>query len=199
MPYIEAWEFQKEIFQSVVDGGQSTLILLEHPHVYTLGKSGVQNNLLVNEEFLNKIEATFVKVDRGGDITYHGPGQLVGYPILDLGKVEVSLRDYIYRLEQALIDTVGEFGILADRSSGATGVWVEDRRKIAAIGVRASRSVTMHGMALNVSTDLSYFSHINPCGFVDRGVTSIEKETGERVDMERVKKIFATKFATLMG
>lgn len=195
MDYLVAWDMQRELFDSVARGESSgALMMVEHPHVYTLGKSGEANNLLINGEFMEKIEATFVKVDRGGDITYHGPGQLVGYPILDLSKMGVSLRDYIFRIEEALIETVAELGIQAARSEGATGVWVDDSRKIAAIGVRASRGVTMHGFALNVNTDLNYFSYINPCGFVDRGVTSIEKEAGERVDMERVKDIFCRKF-----
>lgn len=196
LDYNRAWDLQREIFDRVAtQTGLGALMLLEHPHVYTLGKSGRANNLLVDKQFLNKIGATFVKVDRGGDITYHGPGQLVGYPILDLSLVGVSLREYIFRLEEAIIATAAEFGITAARVEGATGVWVDGVRKIAAIGVRASRGVTMHGFALNVSTDLRYFSHINPCGFTDRGVSSIEKETGQTIDMSRVKDIFCDKFS----
>ena len=196
--YTPTWERQKEEFAAVQAGQDSVLLLVEHPHVYTLGKSGEANNLLVDNAFLKKIGAEFVQVDRGGDITYHGPGQLVGYPILDLEQVGVSLREYIYRLEEALVGTVAHWGIEAGRSEGATGVWVADR-KIAAIGVRASRGVTMHGFALNVSTDLSYFSHINPCGFTDRGVTSIEREVGTKVEMDEVKQIFVQKFANALG
>lgn len=200
MGYEECWALQREIFEGVLAGMRpSAVVLVEHPHVYTLGKSGVQNNLLVDEAFLGRIGATFVRVDRGGDITYHGPGQLVAYPILDLGKVGISLRDYIFRLEEAIIGTVAEFGITAARVEGATGVWVDGARKIAAIGVRASRGVTMHGMALNVATDLDYFSHINPCGFTDRGVTSIERERGETPCMEQVKGIFIEKLRLELG
>lgn len=193
MDYVACWELQREEFAAVQAGAESALLLVEHPHVYTLGKSGVANNLLIDQAFLERIGATFVRVDRGGDITYHGPGQLVGYPILDLGQMGVSLRQYIFKLEDALIETVAHWGIEAGRSEGATGVWV-GLQKIAAIGVKASRGVTMHGFALNVSTDLGYFSHINPCGFVDRGVTSIEGLVGEQVAMEEVKAVFVGAF-----
>lgn len=197
MEYKACWERQREEFAAVQAGADSALLLVEHPHVYTLGKSGVANNLLVDEAFLTKIGATFVAVDRGGDITYHGPGQLVGYPILHLDRMGVSLREYIFRMEDALIETVAHWGIEAARSEGATGVWVGSQ-KIAAIGVRASRGVTMHGFALNVSTDLGYFSHINPCGFVDRGVTSIEQQTGGEVVMDEVKAVFVGAFERLL-
>ncbi|MEG1370886.1 MAG: lipoyl(octanoyl) transferase LipB [Mucinivorans sp.] len=200
MSYIEAWAMQRERFDALIAHRQaSALIFVEHPHVYTLGKSGVENNLLINASFLEKIGATFVHVDRGGDITYHGPGQMVVYPILDLVALNISLRDYIYRLEESIIGTLAEFGITAGRSVGATGVWIDNTRKIAAIGVRASHSVTMHGAALNVTTDLNYFSHINPCGFTDRGVSSIAAEMArygreDGVKMQDVKDVFCRKF-----
>ena len=194
--YKSALAQQRCYFDALLAGGDDEVVMLcEHPHVYTLGKSGDQNNLLINDEFLNNIGATYYKTDRGGDITYHGFGQLVAYPILKLEKHNLSLKDYIYRLEQAIIETVAEFGIASARLEGATGVWIEGQRKIAAIGVKASRYVTMHGIALNVNTDLKYFSYINPCGFVDKGVTSIAKEMGKEVDFERVKRMFCEKFA----
>ena len=208
--YAQAWSNQEEIFNHIIETkkeGKPTLdlervILCEHPHVYTLGKSGEQNNLLINDEFLSKINATFFKIDRGGDITYHGPGQLVGYPILDLENHHVSLKEYIHIIEEAIIMTIAEYGIVGTRLDGATGVWLEvgtpKTRKICAIGVRASKFVTMHGYALNVNTDLSYFNHINPCGFVDKGVTSIQKETQKNVAMSDVKALFEKHFSTLL-
>lgn len=209
--YAQAWSNQEEIFNHIIETkkeGKPTLdlervILCEHPHVYTLGKSGQQNNLLINDEFLSKINATFFKIDRGGDITYHGPGQLVGYPILDLENHHVSLKDYIHTIEEAIIMTIAEYGIIGTRLDGATGVWLDvgtpKARKICAIGVRASKFVTMHGYALNVNTDLSYFNHINPCGFVDKGVTSIQKETQKNVAMSDVKALFEKHFSSLLG
>ena len=168
-----------------------TILLVEHPPVYTLGKSGHAENLLIGREALEAMGAQFFHIDRGGDITFHGPGQIVGYPILDLERIGLSLRDYIDALEGAVIRTVARYGIRAGRIAGASGVWIEGAqpaRKICAIGVRASRYVTMHGFALNVATDLRYFTHINPCGFTDRGATSIEKEIGRPVPMEEVKR-----------
>lgn len=168
-----------------------TVLLVEHPPVYTLGKSGHAENLLVSREALEAAGAQFFHIDRGGDITFHGPGQLVCYPILDLERIGIGLREYIDTLEESVIRTVAEYGIAAGRIPGASGVWIEPEsrrpRKICAIGVRSSRYVTMHGFALNVSTDLGWFSRINPCGFTDRGVTSILSETGRNVPMEEVK------------
>jgi lipoyl(octanoyl) transferase len=200
--YKETWDYQELIFNAKVaeksngtPAGNKTadrLIFVEHNHVYTLGKSGSEQNLLLDYIQLQARDASFYRIDRGGDITYHGPGQLVGYPIFDLEEMQIGLRDYISRLEEAIIMCLSRFGIEGGRLKGATGVWIDPdntarARKICAIGVRASRHVTMHGFALNVSTDLSYFNHINPCGFTDKGVTSIEKETGKKVDMEVVK------------
>lgn len=210
--YKQAWELQKEVFTSVLSGGEDVLLLCEHPHVYTLGSHGQANNLLINDTFLEKIGATYFKTDRGGDITYHGFGQVVAYPILNVRRLGIGLREYIFRMEEAIIATVGEYGIVAQRLEKATGVWVnqganggasrgeyEDLKpqdnvassafsKIAAIGVKASKDITMHGLALNVNTDLSYFNHINPCGFTDKGVTSIAKECGREIDFEEVKQ-----------
>ena len=169
------------------------VLLVEHTPVYTLGKSGHAENLLVSREALEAAGAGFFHIDRGGDITFHGPGQLVGYPILDLECLGIGLRDYIDALEEAVIRTVDRYGIRGGRIHGASGVWInaEGRRprKICAIGVRSSRYVTMHGFALNVTTDLSWFSRINPCGFTDRGVTSIASETGSTPSMEEVKRL----------
>ena len=168
------------------------LLLVEHNPVYTLGKSGKSENMLVSEEYLRSIGAEFFHIDRGGDITFHGPGQVVGYPILDLEQVGIGLREYIDSIEGAVIELCAEYGIVADRVEGASGVWLDGgtarARKICAIGVKSSRYVTMHGFALNVNTDLRYFNHINPCGFADRGVTSLQKELGREVSMEEVKE-----------
>jgi lipoyl(octanoyl) transferase len=206
--YKEVWEMQEKIFEGLIGNklhkyesnsdeenpGSGTLIFVEHPHVYTLGKNGSENNLLIDHIQLQTKDAKFFRTDRGGDITYHGPGQIVGYPIFDLEMLRVSLKEYIHRLEEAIIMTVSHFGISGSRLDGATGVWLDTdkkskARKICAIGVRASRYVTMHGFAFNVNTDLTYFNFINPCGFTDKGVTSLEKELGEKQDFEAVKLI----------
>lgn len=182
---------------TLTEGDAGILLAVEHPPVYTLGKSGDARNLLVAPERLEALGATFFHIDRGGDITFHGPGQLVGYPILDLDRLGLGLRAYVDALEEAVIRTVGRFGIEAGRVAGASGVWLGRGvtphgtgilRKICALGVRASRAVTMHGFALNVSTDLEWFSRINPCGFADRGVTSIARETQQHITMDDVKE-----------
>ena len=202
------WDLQQELFDARVarkrigsipvpgtDGDPDdagTVLLVEHPPVYTLGKSGHAENLLVNQEALEAMGAQFFHIDRGGDITFHGPGQLVCYPILDLERLGIGLREYIEALEEAVIRTVAEYGIAAGRIAGASGVWIDPGkarpRKICAIGVRSSRYITMHGFALNVTTDLQWFSRINPCGFTDRGVTSIAAETGLQPPMQEVKQ-----------
>ena len=191
--YKTAWDKQKTLFDALIEQKtQQYFIVCEHPHVYTLGKNGQQNNLLINADFLNKIGASFYHIERGGDITYHGPGQLVGYPILDLERHALSLKKYIFCLENAIIQTLSDYNIASARMDGMTGVWVdtnsENPRKICAIGVRASRGVTMHGFALNVNTDLSYFSHINPCGMTDKSVTSMANELGKNIDINDVKQ-----------
>ncbi|MFY9597204.1 MAG: lipoyl(octanoyl) transferase LipB [Dysgonamonadaceae bacterium] len=180
---------QKKIKESTTQ----TLILCEHPHVITLGKHGNSNNLLLPTENLRKRGVEFFYTDRGGDITYHGPGQLVVYPIFDLDAFEIGLKSYIFKLEEVVIRLLNDYGIKAERMPGATGVWLEtdsdkNARKICAIGVRSSHFVTMHGLALNVNTDLSYFSLINPCGFIEKGVTSIQKELNSNAPkMEEIK------------
>ena len=195
--YNEAWNRQEEVFSATIEDkvhGRETrnlLIFCEHPHVYTLGKSGDEHNLLLNYIQLQAKDAQFVRTNRGGDITYHGPGQLVGYPIFDLANFNMGLKQYIYNIEQAIINTLLKYNIETTRLEGATGVWLDvgkpTCRKICAIGVRSSRFVTMHGFALNVNTLLEYFGYINPCGFIDKGVTSMEKELNKTIDMAILK------------
>lgn len=224
--YGAAWEEQQQHFNTLLastgratvdTGAKGVLMLCEHPHVYTLGKSGHSNNLLVSETFLKSIGASYYHIDRGGDITYHGYGQLVGYPILDLSSIRtdkgvgLGLKEYIHLLEESVIATIAEWGIEGRRVEHATGVWLDatdtkPERKICAIGVKASRFVTMHGFALNVTTDLKYFSYINPCGFTDKGVTSMAAElsgtdNGDRLvpDMDKVKEAFVRNFKKLFG
>lgn len=202
--YKEAWDYQEKRFNEILDVKKnnrkenrqdptlSYLLFCEHPHVYTLGKSGDENNLLVNEDYLKSREATFYKINRGGDITYHGPGQIVGYPILDLDHFFTDIHKYLRYLEEAVILTLADYGIKSTRSDGETGVWLdvgsERARKICALGVRSSRWVTMHGFAFNVNCDLSYFGNIIPCGIVDKSVTSMQKELGKEVDMQEAQQ-----------
>ena len=227
MDYKACWDLQQSLFDVLTAGKTNrtaapesatpsseeagTILLVEHPPVYTLGKSGHAENLLVGREALEAMGAQFFHIDRGGDITFHGPGQLVCYPILDLERLGIGLRAYIDALEESVIRTVAEYGIRAGRIAGASGVWVGAEiasgracdseigvgnrasarvpRKICAIGVRSSRYITMHGFALNVTTNLGWFTRINPCGFTDRGVTSIERETGRKAAMGEVKEL----------
>ena len=169
---------------------ENRIIFCEHPHVYTLGRSGKENNMLLTEEQLQKIGATFYHIDRGGDITYHGPGQLVCYPIINLEDYHLGLKEYVHLLEEVVIDVCASYGITAGRLNGATGVWIDGEtpraRKICAIGVRSSHFVTMHGFAFNINTDLRYFSYIHPCGFIDKGVTSLQKELEREIDLNEV-------------
>ena len=213
--YKEAWDYQEKLFQTIiqqklanrVEGAlqkatQSYLLFCEHPHVYTLGKSGSQDNLLVNENQLEEADATFYKINRGGDITYHGPGQLVVYPILDLDNFFTDIHKYLRFLEEAVILTLAEYGIIGERYQGFTGVWLdvtipEKARKICAMGVRCSRWVTMHGLAFNVNTKLNYFNNIVPCGIDDKAVTSMEKELGRKIEMEEVQQILKKHLAAL--
>jgi lipoyl(octanoyl) transferase len=198
MAFGECWELQQQLFKGAIaaksegEEPRHTIILVEHPPVYTLGKSGKDSNLLVAEEFLKGIGAEFFHIDRGGDITFHGPGQIVGYPILDLAQLGIGLKDYIDAIEGAVIDTMAEWGIACQRVEGASGVWIVESgrpmRKICAVGVKSSRWVTMHGFALNVNTDLKYFGFINPCGFTDRTATSMEQELGAKLDLGVVKE-----------
>jgi lipoyl(octanoyl) transferase len=169
--------------------------------VFTLGKSGQHNNLLINDEFLKKINASYYQSDRGGDITYHGPGQIVGYPIFDLEALHSGVKEYIHKMEEAIILCLKDYSISASRLEGATGVWLDvntpKARKICAIGVKVSKAVTMHGFALNVNTDLNYFSYINPCGFVDKGVTSMQKELGKELSLPEIEENLKNKFIEL--
>ncbi|MDA6069091.1 lipoyl(octanoyl) transferase LipB [Flavobacterium sp. AC] len=202
--YKSTWEYQEEIFKDIVDlkiknrreeldlPTPNYLLFVSHPHVYTLGKSGDLENLLLNEKQLEAKGATFYKINRGGDITYHGPGQIVGYPILDLENFFTDIHKYLRFLEEAIILTLEEYGLKCGRSEGETGVWLDAgtpfARKICALGVRASRWVTMHGFALNVNVDLGYFDNIIPCGIRGKGVTSLQVELGvEKVDEAEVK------------
>lgn len=210
--YKETWDYQALLFEelkrSKTDGGgeglssgkykPGTLIFVEHPSVFTLGKSGSENNLFLNTAEIERKGAGFYRIDRGGDITYHGPGQIVGYPVFDLEALKIGLREYIFGLEEAIILTLKEYGLEGSRFSGGTGVWLDPdvkgrARKICAIGVKASRYVTMHGFAFNVNTDLSWFNYINPCGFTDKGVSSLEKEKGTKQKIEEVKSILREK------
>jgi lipoyl(octanoyl) transferase len=218
MDYKTCWEYQENLFQKTIDAKiknrqqtdsskteltKNYLIFVEHPHVYTLGKSGDEKNLLISNEQLLEKKATYYKINRGGDITYHGPGQLVGYPILDLDHFFTDIHKYLRLLEETIILTLAEYNITAGRSLGETGVWLDaddknKARKICAMGVRCSRWVTMHGWAFNVNTDLNYFNNIIPCGINDKAVTSLDKELGHPVNMtelkEKVKKHFCNLF-----
>ena len=201
--YKQCWGFQEELFAEILAVKSSNrkenktistknhLIFCEHPHVYTLGKSGDEKNLLVNEDYLKSRGATFHKINRGGDITYHGPGQIIGYPILDLDNFFTDIHKYLRFLEEAVILTLKEYGLETDRSPGETGVWFDvgtpKARKICALGVKSSRWVTMHGFAFNVNSDLSYFGNIIPCGITDKSVTSLQKELGKEINMNEVK------------
>lgn len=206
IPYQKALDYQKKLFDEIVFIKKCNddlprcekqvlynhLIFCEHPHVYTLGKSGNETNLLINTLQLQEKQAEFVKTNRGGDITYHGPGQLVGYPILDLESMHLGTRQYIEKMEEAIILTLKEYGIESYKNPDSIGIWIAEdskrgERKIAAIGVKVSRQVSMHGFALNVSTNMDYFDHINPCGFTDKGVTSLEAELGYAPDFDSLK------------
>lgn len=214
--YDKAWTYQEEIFNKIVAAKKERrenpeteaepvnhyLLFCEHPHVYTLGRSGNENHLLLNPVLLQQKNATFVKINRGGDITYHGPGQIVGYPIFDLDFFFTDIHKYLRYLEEAIIKTLKEYRIEAGRIKGLTGVWLDwanpaKARKICAMGIRCSRWVTMHGFAFNVNTDLSYFNNIIPCGITDKAVTSMQKELGKPVDIEEVKKVLSQKISEL--
>ncbi len=209
--YKEAWDYQETKLEEIVKQRenypnlkQNLLIFCEHPHVYTLGKSGAENNLLINDDFLSKINAIYYKTNRGGDITYHGPGQLVVYPLFDLKEMKLGIRDYVNKIEEVIIQTLMNYNINAERLDGATGVWLDSKmpgkaRKICAIGVRVSRFVTMHGLAFNINTNLDYFNYINPCGFVDKGVTSLSKEIGNEVKMNELKEKVKNKFLEIFN
>ncbi len=206
--YRKVWEMQQRVLEEVKQRkmqGKAVpgyLFFVEHPPVYTLGKSGKEANMLMDALQLRARCVEFIKVDRGGDITFHGPGQLVVYPVVDLESFGMGVKEYVWALEEVVIGTLGKYGLSGSRVDGATGVWLGtdtlDERKICAIGVKCSRYVTMHGFALNVNTDLSYFDAIHPCGFVDKGVTSLQKELKRAVDMEEVKAEVLRQFQTVM-
>ena len=211
--YKETWDYQEELFQQTVDlkiknrreatslETPNHFLFVEHPHVYTLGKSGDMTNLLVDEAQLSAKGATFYKINRGGDITYHGPGQIVGYPILDLDNFFTDIHKYLRLLEEMVILTLADYGLKGERSKGETGVWLDVgtpfARKICALGVRASRWVTMHGFAFNVNTDLSYFDLMIPCGIKGKGVTSLNAELGRQISTEEVKEKLRLYFGKL--
>ena len=197
--FYDIWEVQKELFNQVIESrSQNYLILTEHKPVITIGKSGSLNNLLTDSSYLLSKGITVVKIDRGGDITFHGPGQLIGYPILDLSQFRKDIHWYLRNLEEVIIQTLREFGIQGERVSGLTGVWV-NKKKICAIGVKVTRWVTMHGFALNISTNLDYFKHIIPCGITDRGVTSLFDQTGNIVKQKDVIKSVIYSFRDVFG
>lgn len=214
--YKEAWDYQEKIFKQIVaqklnnreiqhpKPTQSHLIFCEHPHVFTLGKSGSENNLLINETQLKEKHATYYKINRGGDITYHGPGQLVGYPIFDLDNFFTDIHKYLRLLEESTIQTLAEYNINAGRIEGLTGVWLDNNiplkaRKICALGVHASRWVTMHGFAFNVNTYINYFNNIIPCGITDKKVTSLDLELNRKVEMDEVKGKMKKHLSSLFG
>ena len=214
--YKETWDYQESLFEEIVElkrknRAENTdlptpnyFLFVEHPHVYTLGKSGHIENLLIDEAALAKKGASFYKINRGGDITYHGPGQIVGYPIIDLENFFTDIHKYLRSLEEVIIRTLADYGIKGERSEGETGVWLDVgtpfARKICAMGVRASRWVTMHGFALNVNTDLGYFDNIIPCGIRGKAVTSLNVELSkEKVDTEEVKKYILKHFEEIFG
>ena len=218
MEYKECWDYQEKLFHSIIQQKISNrelpeelqvqtknyLLFVEHPHVYTLGKSGDEKNLLLNQQQLQNKQATYHKINRGGDITYHGPGQLVAYPILDLDNFFTDIHKYLRLLEETIILTLKEYGIESGRSSGETGVWLDadnplKARKICAMGVRCSRWVTMHGWGFNVNSDLDYFNNIIPCGISDKAVTSLNKELGHEVDMKEIKEKLKTNFKNLFA
>ena len=204
--YKEAWDYQETLFDETIQTKfnnrkkaqqerlitKNHLLFCEHPHVYTLGKSGKEEHLLINAEKLKAANATYYKINRGGDITYHGPGQLVGYPILDLDHFFSDIHKYLRYLEEVFIKVMADYHLVGDRSPGETGVWMDvgtpNARKILALGVRASRWVTMHGWAFNVNTNLGYFTNIVPCGIADKGVTSLKKELGKEIPLHEVKE-----------
>jgi lipoyl(octanoyl) transferase len=211
--YKETWDYQSQLLQKIVDvkiqnrrndlqeTTKNHFLFVEHPHVYTLGKSGDLSNLLLTENQLKEKSATFYKINRGGDITYHGPGQIVGYPILDLENFFTDIHKYLRLLEETIILTIAEYGLKGVRSAGETGVWLDVgtpfARKICAMGIRSSRWVTMHGFALNANVNLGYFDHIIPCGIRGKAVTSMEVELGKKVDTEEVKQKILKHFKTL--
>lgn len=211
VPYAKAWDYQKMVQKKLIDeklakrtnpdaevDANDYLLYVEHPHVYTLGKSGDAANLLKNDSQLKQLNASFVEIDRGGDITYHGPGQIVGYPIFDLDRYDTDLHIYLRNLEEAMILVLAHYGFKGERIKGLTGVWVNGA-KICAMGIKCSRWVTMHGFAFNVNTNMSYFSHIVPCGITDKPVCSLSQLLGRTVAIDEVKKLITESLAKVFG
>ena len=197
--YKKAWDYQKELFQKRLDGViPDTLLLLEHPHTYTFGKTADRKNLISSESYLRKNKISVYDIDRGGDVTYHGPGQIVGYAILSLSEWKEDTDKYLRALEDVIIQTCSSFGLSCGRKPKYTGVWIDDR-KICAIGIKVSRWITMHGFALNVNTDLSLFNGIIPCGIAGKEVTSLKKEIGKEMDISEVKKAITEQFKNIFG
>jgi len=207
--YKEAWDYQEELFAQKLQEKRNAhipenhLLLCEHPPVFTLGKSGDDSNLLITQNLLDQKGIQYYKINRGGDITFHGPGQIVGYPILDLEQFKFGVKEYIHAMEEVIIKTLADYHIKSERLEGAIGVWLNtDKisvRKICAIGVKASRHITMHGFAFNVNTDLSFYNLINPCGFTDKGVTSLAKELGHELEMAEVQQKVKHYFSEVFG
>lgn len=202
MGYEKGLELQDKVRHRIAGGGNDHLILLEHPPVYTFGKSANPGNMLITDQLLASIGATVHQTERGGDVTFHGPGQLVGYPIIDLNRMHLGARKYVDLLQESVIQLIGEFGLAGYPIDGLTGIWVRSadgsENKIGAIGIKISRGISMHGFALNLNTDLNYFNYINPCGILDKGVTSVAKETGKVVDLERAADRYAQIFSELL-
>ncbi len=216
--YQQSWDFQAKVFDTIIQHKLANrnlpiaeqtitsnyLFLCQHPHVYTLGKSGNEANLLLTPEILDKEGIGYVHINRGGDITYHGPGQMVAYPVMDMDNFFTDIHQYLRLLEEVVIQTLAYFNIHAGRIEGLTGVWIDfetqtNPRKIAAFGVKMSRWVTMHGLALNVNTDLSYFKNIVPCGIADKAVTSMQQELGKAINIESVEQVFTEKFEQIFN
>ncbi|MDI1234882.1 MAG: lipoyl(octanoyl) transferase LipB [bacterium] len=207
--YNAAWQIQKEIFNTAIQyklenkelpDAKHTLLICEHPHVYTMGKSAEMKNLLLNETELAERNITSYHIERGGDITYHGPGQLVVYPIFDIEALKIGVKEFVFRVEECIINTLRFYAIESERIDGRIGIWIgkgsSNERKIAAIGIKCSRFITMHGLALNVNTDLNLFNHIIPCGIADKSVTSLQNEIGRSIDIIDVKNRLINEFST---
>lgn len=208
--YKKAWDYQIGLFDSLLDAkekgtpAESRLLLCEHNHVFTLGKNGERKNLLISDSVLKEKGISFFQIDRGGDITYHGPGQLTVYPIFDLDGIHFSPKEFVFGIESAIIRTIRHYGLAGSRIENAAGVWLDAQhpgkaRKIAAVGLKIHRKVSMHGLALNINTDLDYFQMIIPCGISNKGVTSIQKELGHEVDPQEVKKLLIKEFETIFS
>ena len=208
--YKKAWDYQIELFNSILNAkekaekSENRLLLCEHNHVFTLGKNGERKNLLISDPVMKEKEISFFQIDRGGDITYHGPGQLTVYPIFDLESIHVSPKEFVFGIESVIIRAISHYGLEGSRIENAAGVWIDSQhpgkaRKIAAVGLRIHRKVSMHGLALNINTDLDYFQMIIPCGISNKGVTSIQKELGHPVDSQEVKQLLIKEFETVFG